>query len=177
MPKRKTALYVALIAMLAATPTVTFAQDANDTRGEELGSATGDDDATRTTDEEEVPGDEPTEGTATTQPSNGGGGGGGGGLFGQWQFPLILLAVLVLMYIFTTRTRRKQEKQRREMLESLGKGDKVVTIGGIVGTVIEVKGNEVTVKVDENNNVRMKFTRWAVRNVGEEAKNEDPTQQ
>ncbi len=173
MPKRKTALYITMIALLAALPAMTHAQDAN-TAGEELAPARGEENNTAQTDDD---GKTPTlekQKEPTTQPGNGGGG--GGGLFAQWQFPLILLAVLVLMYIFTTRTRRKQEKQRREMLESLGKGDKVVTIGGICGTVIEVKANEVTVKVDENNNVRMKFARWAVRNVGEDAKSEDPNQ-
>jgi preprotein translocase subunit YajC len=174
MPKRKTALYIALIALLAAMPAGSFAQDAN-TPGETLGPATENGTASETDDQPETT-DEDAKNETTTQPA-GGGGGGGGGLLGSWEFPLILLAVLILMYIFTTRTRRKQEKQRREMLEALSKGDKVVSIGGICGTVMEVKGNEVTVKVDENNNVRMKFTRWAIRNVGEEAKNEDPKQQ
>jgi preprotein translocase subunit YajC len=175
MPKRKTALYITLIALLVVLPATSFAQDGNAAAGEELGTAKGEDDATAADENGDGPTVEKKE-EPTTQPGDTGGGGGGGGFLGQWQFPLILLGVLVLMYIFTTRTRRKQEKQRREMLESLSKGDKVVTIGGICGTVIDVKGNEVTVKVDENNNVRMKFTRWAVRNVGDEAKEEDPTQ-
>ncbi len=173
MPKRKTALYITMIALLAALPAMAHAQDANGA-GEELGAARGDENNTAQTDDDGKTPAPQQQKEPTTQPGNGGGG--GGGLFGQWQFPLILLAVLVLMYVFTTRTRRKQEKQRREMLESLGKGDKVVTIGGICGTVMEVKANEVTVKVDENNNIRMKFARWSVRNVGEDAKSEDPNQ-
>ena len=58
------------------------------------------------------------------------------------------------------------------MLNELKKGDKITTIGGIVGTVIEVRDDEVTVKVDETNNIRMKFARWAIRGVGATAKSE-----
>jgi preprotein translocase subunit YajC len=103
-------------------------------------------------------------------------GGGNGGLLSSWKLPLILLGVLVVMFWFSSRQRRKQEKQRKEMISSLKKGDKVVTIGGVVGTVIEAKPHEITVKVDENNNVRMKFARWSIRGVGDEAKSEDPQQ-
>ena len=62
------------------------------------------------------------------------------------------------------------------MLSSLKKGDKITSIGGIVGTVIEVRDDEVTVKVDETGNVRMKFARWAIRGVGDAARAEDPNQ-
>jgi len=97
------------------------------------------------------------------------------GLFGdQWSFWLILLAGFVLMFWLSGRKRRKQEATRKEMLASMKKGDKVVSIGGIIGSVIEVRDDEITVKVDETNNVRMKFARWAIRGVGEEAKTQGP---
>jgi len=87
--------------------------------------------------------------------------------------PLLLIAgVFIVMYWFMGRSRRKQEAKRREMLANLKKGDKVTTIGGIVGTVMEVREDEVTIKVDESNNTRMKFARWSIRGVGEEAKKE-----
>ena len=68
------------------------------------------------------------------------------------------------------RTQRKEAAKRKEMLSHLKKGDKIVSIGGVIGTVIEAKPEEITVKVDETNNVRMKFARWAIRGVGEEGK-------
>ena len=58
------------------------------------------------------------------------------------------------------------------MLAALKKGDKVTSIGGIVGTIMDVREDEVVVKVDENNNVRMRFARWAVRGTGDDAKKE-----
>ena len=87
-------------------------------------------------------------------------------------FIVILIGGLILMMVLSSRSKRKQETQRRQMLSSLKKGDKITTIGGIVGTVVELREDEVTVKVDDS--TRMKFARWAVRGVGEEAKTQSP---
>ena len=95
-------------------------------------------------------------------------------LFDNPMFLVVMFGGLALLWFWSSRTRKKQESKRREMLASLKKGDKVTSIGGIIGTVIEVKEDEVTVKVDETNNVRMKFARWAIRGVGEAAKTETP---
>jgi preprotein translocase subunit YajC len=91
----------------------------------------------------------------------------------MWLFA-VLLGGVVLMWIWMGRGRRKQDAKRKEMLSNLRKGDKIVTIGGIIGTVIEVRPDEVTVKVDETNNIRMKFTRRAIAAVGEDAKTTSP---
>ncbi len=102
----------------------------------------------------------------------------GGGLFNQQGlFLLVLLGGMILLFVLNSRTRKKQEQKRQEMLGSLKKGDKVTSIGGIVGTVIEVRDDEVVVKVDEQNNVRMRFARWAIRGVGEDAKVQKPEEQ
>lgn len=115
----------------------------------------------------------PPEDDKGDEPKEGGNDNGGGGFFGGTMLlPLLLLGAFVLMYLIMGRSRRKQEAKRREMLSTLKKGDKVVTIGGIVGTIIEVRDDELTVKVDETNNTRMRFARWAVRGLGEEAKGE-----
>ncbi|HOD80065.1 MAG: preprotein translocase subunit YajC [Planctomycetes bacterium ADurb.Bin126] len=90
------------------------------------------------------------------------------------SFIWIMLGVMVLLYIWMGRNRRKQEAKRKEMLSTLKKGDKITSIGGIIGTVIESRETEVVVKVDESNNVRLRFARWAIRGVGEEAKAEKP---
>ena len=94
---------------------------------------------------------------------------------GSWML-LLMLGGFMVLWIFMGRTRRKQMAKRREMLSALKKGDKVLTASGILGTVMEVRGNEVVVKVDENNNVRMRFARWAIHSVGEAASEEPPQQ-
>ncbi len=93
--------------------------------------------------------------------------GGGGGLFGGGNSMIfIMLGGFVLLMFLMSRGNKKREAKRRALLNSLKKGDKVSTIGGIVGTVVELRENEVTLKVDENNNIRMKFLRRAISSVG-----------
>lgn len=107
--------------------------------------------------------------TPTPTPSpTGQGGGGDGGLFGglgsNWML-IVMFGGLILLYIWMGRSRRKQEHARKQLLSSLKKGDRITTIGGIIGTIVEVRDNDVTVKTDDN--TRMKFARWAIRDVGE----------
>ena len=90
---------------------------------------------------------------------------------------IFLLGAMVLFFVFMGRGKRKTEAKRKEMLSALKKGDKVTTIGGIIGTVMDIRENEVTIKIDENNNTRMRFIRSAVRGVGAEAKKEDVEEQ
>jgi preprotein translocase subunit YajC len=98
-----------------------------------------------------------------------------GPLGGQGIF-LVLIGALVVMFLLSSRSRKKQEKKRREMLDSIKKGDKVTSIGGVVGTVMETRDDEIIVKVDEQNNVRMRFARWSIRGVGEQSKTDEPQQ-
>ena len=108
-----------------------------------------------------------TGGTTTTQPAA------PPGLFDN-KMMLYAMGAMLLMFIFMGRGKRKTEKKRKAMLAQLQKGDKVTTIGGIVGTVLEVRDDEVTVKIDESSNTRMRFARWAVRGVGVDAKTAEP---
>ncbi|MCY2932492.1 MAG: preprotein translocase subunit YajC [Planctomycetota bacterium] len=90
-----------------------------------------------------------------------------GGLFA------IMGGVLVLFW-FMGRGKRKQEASRRDMLANLKKGDKITTIGGIIGTIVDVREDEVVLKIDDD--ARIHMARWAIRGVGETAKAENPDQ-
>ena len=94
--------------------------------------------------------------------------------WGQYGMIILMVGGMILLFSFMGRGRCKQEDRRREMLSSLKKGNKITTIGGIVGTVIELREDEVTVKVDETNNIRMRFARWSIRGVGDSAKSDPP---
>ena len=72
--------------------------------------------------------------------------------------PFIL--VFVLMYFFMIRPQKKQQKELQKFRDSLQKGDKVVTIGGVYGTVVEVKDATVLVEVD--NGVKVRFSKQAL---------------
>jgi len=103
---------------------------------------------------------------------NGQGQPGGEGLFGG-QLMILILIFLVVMMGMTWFSQRKEKKRRQQMLDNLGKNDRVVTIGGVIGTVTDIKDNEVTLKVDESSNTRMKFSRNAIQGVvGEEGTGE-----
>ncbi|MEM1354092.1 MAG: preprotein translocase subunit YajC [Planctomycetota bacterium] len=95
-------------------------------------------------------------------PEGGGAGGGGGGGLGIWIWilPLLLLWIFIL-----GRGGGKQRKKQAEMLAGMTKGSKVITVGGIKGSVVEVRDDEVLVKVDESANTRLRFTRDAIRTV------------
>ena len=94
--------------------------------------------------------------TPTDQPS--------GGLFGGPTM-MIFILVLVVMWVFLIGGQRKEKKKRAALLAALSKGDKVQTVGGVLGTVVEVRDSEVIVKVDENANTRMRFSRSAIQAV------------
>ncbi|HHW91092.1 MAG TPA: preprotein translocase subunit YajC [Firmicutes bacterium] len=71
-----------------------------------------------------------------------------------------LIIVLVVFYFFIIRPQQKQRKQRMEMLDSLRKGDKIVTIGGIHGTLTDIKEDTIRLKVGDN--VELKMSREAI---------------
>ena len=70
-----------------------------------------------------------------------------------------------VMMFMSWRSQSKEKKKRKLMLEAMHKGDKVQTAGGVLGTVIELREQEVVLKVDENNNTRMRFSRSAIQQV------------
>ena len=75
---------------------------------------------------------------------------------------LLIGLMLVAMYFILFRGPRKQKQQRKQMVQSLKKNDRVQTIGGIIGTVIDVRDDEITLKVDESNNTKIKIIPSAV---------------
>ena len=83
-----------------------------------------------------------------------------------------MLAVFVLMMIFSSRSQGKDKKRREQMIAALKKGQRVTTIGGMIGSVVEVRDDQVILKVDENANTRIRFTRSAVQGVIEDEKDD-----
>jgi preprotein translocase subunit YajC len=77
--------------------------------------------------------------------------------------PMALL--LLIMWFFLIRGRRNEQKQRENMLGSMKRGDRVQTIGGVLGTVVDVRDSEIVVKVDESSNTKMTFIRSAIHRV------------
>ena len=68
---------------------------------------------------------------------------------------VMLLLIFVIMWFFMIRPQRKQQKELQKFRDGLKKGDKVVTIGGIYGTVVEIKDKSVLVEVDKDVKIRV----------------------
>jgi len=90
----------------------------------------------------------------------------GGGLvpgLRQYEPILFIGLMLVVLYFIMIAPQRKKDKERRKMLDALAKGDQVVTIGGLHGTVWQVKEQEVVLTVADN--TRMTFSRGAIAQI------------
>ena len=78
-------------------------------------------------------------------------------------YQLIFIGLIFLvMYLILFREPRKKQKQHQQMVQSLKKNDKVRTIGGILGTVVDVKDDEIILKVDESNNTKIRVAASAI---------------
>ncbi len=77
-----------------------------------------------------------------------------------------MLLIFVVFYFFMIRPQRKKEKQVQEMLNNLKVGDRICTIGGIYGTIKQIKEDSVMLTVGKQD-VTMWVARWGIRSVEE----------
>lgn len=82
-------------------------------------------------------------------------------------FPFLL--IIGVFWFLMSRGRSKERARYEQMLNSLKKGDRVQTIGGVLGTVVDVRDHEVVVKVDESTNTKVRFVKSAIREVVQES--------
>ncbi|MAD18788.1 MAG: preprotein translocase subunit YajC [Planctomycetaceae bacterium] len=85
----------------------------------------------------------------------------GGGDFLLFMF----LPLILVMILFSVFGQRKERKKREALLSSVKKHDRIRTIGGVIGSVVELDTETVVLKVDESSNTRMTFARDAVQQV------------
>ena len=82
-------------------------------------------------------------------------------------FPFLML-MFGIVYFLMIRPNQKRERTRREMLASLSKGSKVVTSGGICGTILGLNEKTVVLKVSDDPVTKMEFLRTAITQVAAE---------
>jgi preprotein translocase subunit YajC len=75
-----------------------------------------------------------------------------GSMIGSF-LPLIIL--FAIFYFLIIRPQQKQQKSHREMLDSLKKGDKIVTTGGLMAEVVKVEENFIKIKLNEDTIVKL----------------------
>jgi preprotein translocase subunit YajC len=81
---------------------------------------------------------------------------------GGTGFLLMIVAFAVVLFVIVPLSERRSRKKREALLNSVKKLDKVQTSGGIIGTVVELKPDTITLKVDESHNLRITFARSAI---------------
>ncbi|MEX0742609.1 MAG: preprotein translocase subunit YajC [Phycisphaeraceae bacterium] len=91
----------------------------------------------------------------------------------MWSMFIPLILLLVVFYFLLIMPQRRDKKRKEQMMATMKKGDRVQTIGGILGTVVELREHEVVVKVDESNNTRLHFAKAAVQAVVDKDKDKD----
>ena len=91
-----------------------------------------------------------------------------GGAMGGMSSILFLVIIFVVFYFFLIRPENKRKKQLNEMRSNISLGDEIVTIGGIMGKVVQVTEDTITFETGEDR-VRLQVTKWAISsNVREE---------
>jgi preprotein translocase subunit YajC len=97
------------------------------------------------------------------------GGGASGGGSGQLVTTFVTFGLVILIFYFLIiRPQNKKNRETKNMLAAIKKGDKVVTAGGIRGTILSVKDQVVMLKVDDN--VKLEFSKSAISTVLEQLK-------
>lgn len=78
----------------------------------------------------------------------------------SWVSFLPLLLIIVVFYFFFIRPQMKRSKEQKKFKESLQKGQKIITIGGIHGRIVEIQESTVTIEVE--NSVRLRVEKTAI---------------
>ena len=107
---------------------------------------------------------------ATTQQPDGtetgtGGGTGTGKSLLDSPMMLVMLPLLLVYMFFMFRGPKKKQQEHNKMVSSLAKNDRVRTIGGIFGTVLDVRDDEIVLKVDESTNTKIRVSPQAIATV------------
>ncbi len=74
---------------------------------------------------------------------------------------IMIIAMLVIFYFMLIRPENKRKKEAEQMRSSVKTGDKITTIGGIVGTVVDVKDDKIVIETSADQ-VRIQFAKWAI---------------
>ena len=76
--------------------------------------------------------------------------------------PLIMMVLMIaIFYFMLIRPENKRKKEAEQMRSSVKTGDKITTIGGIIGTVVNVKDDKIVIETSADQ-VRIEFAKWAI---------------
>ena len=82
-------------------------------------------------------------------------GGEEGGGFGDWQIIVFLVVIFAIFYFIMVRPQRNRQKAHEQLVQTLNKGDRVVTAGGIYGVVESLSDDSIVLKVESGSTIRV----------------------
>ena len=85
----------------------------------------------------------------------------------KWLNWVLIGGVVIVFYFFMLRPQQKKRKEEQQFRENLGKGDKVVTIGGIHGKIVNLDESNGTALIEVDNGVKLRFELGALKPVVE----------
>lgn len=80
---------------------------------------------------------------------------------GGYTFLIMLVALFAVMYFMVIRPENKKKKEQEALRNSLHKSDKITTIGGIMGKIVDIKDDKIVIETGEDQ-VRMELQKWSV---------------
>jgi len=92
---------------------------------------------------------------------------GGGGFFGQINMLIPFIAMFAIFYFLLIRPQQKKQREHRQLLQNLKRGDRVLTGGGIYGTVTKIRNDIVHVEIADQ--VRIRVNKSSISDVVAEA--------
>ena len=83
----------------------------------------------------------------------------------DYSIIIMLVAMIAIFYFMIIRPEKKKKKEEEALRSSLKEGDKITTIGGIVGKIVDMKDDNIVIETSMDR-VRMELTKWAVSTTG-----------
>ncbi len=83
----------------------------------------------------------------------------------SFLFPAMMLALVAFMLLSARSQKKREKREKDDMHARMAKNDRVLTVGGVIGTVVVVKDTEVVLKVDESTNTKMTFLKTSVQRI------------
>ena len=82
------------------------------------------------------------------------------GMFGG-MMPLIMM-MMVVMYFLVIRPQKKKDKERRDLMDGLSKGNRIVTTGGIHGKIVGLDDDTITLQISDEPTIKIKMVRASI---------------
>ncbi len=80
---------------------------------------------------------------------------------GSYTMLIMMVALFAVMYFMVIRPENKKKKEQEALRSSLHRGDKITTIGGIMGKIVDIKDDKIVIETGEDQ-VRMELQKWSV---------------